>query len=203
MTRNCLLLTSLLLGAAALGGCAVTRLDTVVHTAGSWPAARVPAGFAFQRLPSQQADAPQQDRVEADALPAIEQAGFKPAAAELAEVLVQVAARAIQVSNLIGEPAFGPLWPGVGVYGGRWHGAGWSYGAGWGYGTGWAGSYYAYEAAVLIVDARSGQTLYETRARCDGRWPDPGGWQALFRAAMKDFPLNAVSPRRVIIDLPQ
>jgi hypothetical protein len=196
-----------LLLAAALGGCAATRLDAVVHTAGSWPAGRVTSGYAFQRLPSQQSDALQQERVEADAVPAIELAGFKPVPAESAEVLVQVAARMIQVPNAFADPAFGPLWPGVGVYGGRWHGAGWGYGPGWGWGYGagygYGYAYYAYEAAVLIVDARSGHTLYETRARSDGGWPDPGGWQALFRAAMKDFPLNAVSPRRVIIDLPQ
>ncbi|MDH3460720.1 MAG: hypothetical protein OEM00_07020, partial [Burkholderiaceae bacterium] len=70
-------LVVLALGVALLG-CGTTRLiDADVSTFGSWPAGRVPGSFTFERLPSQQAQAQQQQELEAAALPALEQAGFK------------------------------------------------------------------------------------------------------------------------------
>ena len=198
---------SLLALAALTSGCASTRLDANVHTVGAWPAGRVPASFAFERLPSQAAHAQEQDRLEAEALPAIEQAGFRRAQGEPADVLVQVAARTIQGQVIYADPFFSPVWGGVGLYGGRWRGAGWGYGAGWGwgwgYGAGYNYPYYAYEVSLLILDARTKQALYETRAQSDGNWPDEGTWAALCAAALKDFPYAAVSPRRVTIDLPK
>ena len=52
---------------ALLPGCAATHLDASVHTVGNWPSGRTPDTFAFQRLPSQQAHAKEQDRREAEA----------------------------------------------------------------------------------------------------------------------------------------
>ena len=120
--------------------------------------------------------------------------------ADSADVLVQVAARTIEGTALLADPMFAG--PAMGLYGGRWAGRGWGYGAGWGVGFANTVPFNAYEVAVLIVDARTQQTLYESRARSDGTWSDKQGWTALFEAALRDFPFNAVSPRRVTVDLP-
>lgn len=189
--------------AAVLGGCAATRLDASVHTVGRWPTGRAPGSFAFERLPSQEARADEHGKLEAAALPALEKAGFKRADGGPADVLVQVAARAFQGQAIYTDPFYGPFWGGAGPWAGPWRGGWWGYGAGWGYGPGWGYPYYAVEVSLLIVDARTGQALYETRARSDGAWPGDGVWAALCAAALKDFPYAAVSPRTVTVDLPQ
>jgi hypothetical protein len=186
---------------ALLPGCAVTRLDANVHTVGAWPAGRAPGTFAYQRLPSQQPQAQEQERHEAHALPAVLQAGFKPAPAESADVLVQVATRTIDASVYWADPFI--VGPAAGFYGTGWAVGRWGYGAGWGVGLANTVPYNVHEVAVLIVDARTQQTLYESRARSNGTWSDKEGWSALFSAALRDFPFNAVSPRRVRVDLPQ
>jgi hypothetical protein len=189
--------------AAALGGCASTQLDARVNTVGSWPAGRAPGSFAFERLPSQAAQAGRQDELEAAALPALLQAGFSRAEGEAADVRVQLAARTMQGQAIYADPFYGPFWGGAGLWGGHWRAAGWGYGAGWGFAPGWGYPYYLLEVAVLIVDAGGGQTLYETRAQSDGTGPGEGVWAALFAAALKDFPYAAVSPRSVTVELPK
>jgi hypothetical protein len=193
-----------LAGLLLAAGCAVTRIDANVNTTGQWPPGREPGRYAFQRLPSQQADREAQARTEAEAKPAVEAAGFVPAASGAApDVWVQVAARAIQVPTPVFDPwigAPGPWGPGN-VWVGGWRGAGWG---GWGWGGGWAyGVAYTTvnEASVLIVDARTGASLYESRALTDAPVADAVARQALFAAALRDFPYPAVSPRRVTIDL--
>ena len=196
---------AVLMVAALLGGCAATRLDTTVHTQGSWPPGRAPGSYTFERLPSQMAQPGEQDRLEGDCRPALERAGFRPAAAaEAPDVRVQVAARSMQGQVVYAGPYYGGPW-------GPWGGARWGYpgwGApgwgGWG-GWGWGSPAYAYfvlEVAVLILDAQTQRTLYESRAQSEGAWPDEGVWAALCTAALQDFPLPAVSPRRVTVDLP-
>ena len=88
--------TTLVLSAAlALSGCAAMRnLDSEVSTYSQWPAGRQPASYRFERLPSQQARAEQQQQLEDAARRAIEGAGFTPAADEAsADVSVQLGAR--------------------------------------------------------------------------------------------------------------
>jgi hypothetical protein len=188
--------------AIGLAGCASTRLDANVHTVGVWPDGRAPGTFAFERLPSQVAQAAEQDKLEAAVLPALLQAGFQPAQNLPADVLVQVADRTLQAQALYADPFFSPYWMGNAVYAGRWRGAGWGWaGWGWGYGAGYTVPYYLIEVSVLILDARSKQALYESRAQSDGSWPGENTRAALFAAALKDFPYTAVSPRRVTIEL--
>ncbi len=193
-----------LAGLLLAAGCAVTRIDANVNTTGQWPPGREPGRYAFQRLPSQQADPPAQARTEAEAKPAIEAAGFAPAGAGVApDVWVQVAARAIQVPTPAFDPWVGPPgpWGPGGVWVGGWRGAGWG---GWGWGGGWNyGMVYTTvnEASVLILDARTAAPLYESRALTDALVSDAVARQALFAAALRDFPYPAVSPRRVTIDL--
>ncbi|MBK6865858.1 MAG: DUF4136 domain-containing protein [Ideonella sp.] len=186
--------------AVLLAGCAATRLDASVNTTGNWPAGRAPGSFTYERLPSQMAQKEEQDRLEAEALPALARAGFRPAAAgEAPDVRVQLAARTIQSQAISPAPYYG--WPWGGAWGGRWGGAGWGYGGGWGWGAA-TYLYYEFELAVLIIDARTQQSLYETRARSEGGTPGDGTWAALAAAALKDFPYAAVSPRRVTVELP-
>ena len=197
---------------AFLAGCGTTRLiDSDVNSFGAWPTGRAPATFAFERLPSQQARPDQQAQLEAAALPALEQAGFRwagglapMAGAALAsgapDVLVQVSARTLRYD---GGWNGDPFWPGGAFYRGgvgRWRGGG-SFGL---YGArGWSPTYYLNEVSLLIRDARSQQMLYETRAQNDGVWFDAAVRAALFDAALKDFPRPAVSPRRVTVEIPR
>ena len=198
--------------AGLLTGCASTRLiDSDVNSFGAWPAGRAPATFAFERLPSQQAQPEQQAQLEAAALPALEQAGFRFVAAALSsvgaasvsgtpDVLIQVAARTLRYD---GGWNGDPFWPGGAFYRGgvgRWRGGG-SFGL---YGArGWSPTYYLNEISLLIRDARSQQVLYETRAQNDGVWFDAAVRAALFDAALKDFPRQALSPRRVTVEIPR
>ena len=189
--------------AALLAGCAATRLDATVHTVGVWPDGRAPGSFAFERLPSQEAHADEQGKLELAATPAIERAGFKPAGGEPADVLVQVADRTLQAQGIYPDPFLSPYYWMGNPYAGRWRGAGWGAGWGWGYGAGYVMPYYLIEVSVLVLDARSKKALYESRAQSDGSWPDENTRAALFAAALKDFPYTAVSPRRVTVELPK
>lgn len=194
---------------ALLAGCAATHLEANVHTQGNWPPGRAPGTFAFERLPSQLAQPEQQERLERETLPALVAAGFRPVAGgETPDVRVQVAARTVQGQIVYTGPGFGGPWGGpwgrpwgYGWGGARWGGPAWGWGGGWGWGSP-AYAYYMYEVAVLILDARTQQSLYESRAHSDGASFDDGTWAALAVAALKDFPLPAVSPRRVTVPLP-
>lgn len=191
--RTSTLVAALAIG-AALSGCAgFNQLNNSVSTFGDWPADRKPASYTFERLPSQQAQADRQQRLEDAARPALEGAGFTAA----------VDTQAADVSVLIGarispnEPAYydDPFW---------WRG-GLFYGRHFGYWRGpWIGRSHFYtptyerEVAVLIRDRKSGTTLYEARASNDGASPAIASLlPAMFEAALKDFPQSGNNPRRV------
>jgi Domain of unknown function (DUF4136) len=180
---------------ALLGACATTRqLDNSVSTYSQWPAGRKPASYAFERLPSQQARAEEQQQLEDAARPALEAAGFTAAADESeADVNIQVSARVSPDPRALYDD---PFWWRAG-FGTRWHR---------GFSTSWGLHYtvpsYEREVALLIRDRKSGQTLYEARASNAG---NSGAGSALlaamFEAALKDFPHTGVNPRRVTVEL--
>ncbi|MEO7152266.1 MAG: DUF4136 domain-containing protein [Burkholderiaceae bacterium] len=185
--------------ALALGGCATSRqVDSDVSSYSQWPSARPAATYAFERLPSQQSRPERQQALEDAARPAIEAAGFRPAASSAnADVSVQLAANVTPA--LYPEP-FG--WGGHLGFGRGHLRPGW----GWGGGLGWS-SYgavrYEREVAVLIRDRSDGRALYETRARSEGLTSGIDEvLPAMFAAALKDFPSPAVNPRRIAVDLP-
>lgn len=184
--------------AALLAGCAgLTTLQARVTSQSQWPSERRPASYVFERLPSQQADPERQDMLEAAARPALSAAGLREVSdAAQAELSVQLSERMGQRDYL---PWSDPYWRwGLG-YGGRYRR--YSYGALIGpYGF----PYYEHEVAVLLHDRAGGQSLYESRAlaESDGR-RNPAILSALFDAALKDFPLLAVSPRTVKVPLSQ
>ncbi len=193
------LLAAATLAAGLLGaGCAA--LNTVhadLSTWGEWPAGRAAGSYAFDRLPSQQSDPAAAERVEAAARAALAQAGFRPAAqGEPPEVLVQVASSSTRTAS---SPWDDPLWwrGGFGVVRQHWLGPVWVID------TRFDHTRYERQVALLLRDAASGKPLYEARAANEG---STGGsdalMEALFRAAMIDFPRNGPNPRPVRVTLP-
>jgi hypothetical protein len=189
------------LGAALLSGCAsVATLRSEVATYGEWPAGRRGGTFAFERLPSQQAQAPAQESLEAAARPALEAAGFRPVAAGAEpDVLVQLGAR---VTRTEPSPWDDPLWwrGGFGYWRhGPWLGPTWP---SWRLGVRTDLPRVDREAALLLRDRASGKPLYEARARNDTLGVGHHrALRAMFEAAMKDFPATGPNPRDVTVPL--
>lgn len=187
--------------ALLLAGCSGIRtLDTDVSSFGAWPAERKPGIYAFDRLPSQQAQASETEKLEAAARPALEKAGFQPAAeGQQPEVLVQVGARTTRADRVLWED---PLWWRGGF--GAWRGGSWT-GPGLrtpGYWVRVDAPRYDREVALLVRDRISGKPLYETHAAYESRSPgDELTIAAMFDAALTDFPKLGVNPRRVVVTL--
>jgi hypothetical protein len=196
-----------------LAGCAsLSTMQAQVASYGTWPAQRKPGTYAFERLPSQQARADVQQRLEDAARPAIEGAGFTAAApGEAADVLVQVGARVTRYDR---SPWDDPFWYG-GYYGygyGYWRGRPWPgfyrpypfypypyYGYGPSY-SDWPR--YEREVGLLLRDRSNGTPLYEARASNDSY--SAGGDEllmALFKASMADFPNSGSVPHSVTLQL--
>lgn len=185
--------------AATLTGCAsINSVTSEVSSFGEWPTGRAPGSYAFERLPSQQQRAADADALEAAARPALEKAGFKPAAEGSApDVTVQVGARATRSDYGAWND---PLW---------WHG-------GFGYwrrgpwiGPSWSMSVYASppryerEVALLIRDRTTGKPLFEARASSEGgASASLAVTTAMFQAALLDFPKTGLNPRRINVALP-
>lgn len=194
MIRRPLLALSLV---AALAGCAgLNTLQADVSTYGEWPAGRSAGTYAFDRLPSQQAQPDMQAALENAASPALAQAGFRPAAAgESPDVLVQLGSRITRTDR---GPWDDPLWwsGGFGWRHGPWGGPRWSLG------VQYSTPRYEREVALLLRDRASGRPLYEARASNDGvGGPNAEAAAAMFRAAMVDFPRSGVNPRSVTVPL--
>ena len=193
---------ALALAGGTLAGCAaMNTVTSEVATFGDWPAGRAPGRYAFERLPSQQAQAKRQADLEAAAVRALEAAGFKAAPdAAQADVIVQIGAR---ISRTDVSPWDDPLWW-------RWGGTYWRH-PGWrsqprsafyyaNFNSGW---YTRYErnVAVLLRDRATSTPLYEAHAQTDGTTAgDTALLAAMFEAALKDFPAaGATNPRQVSV----
>lgn len=199
------LLRTACLGVAVglLGGCAALQtLDVDVTSHSQWPAGRAPGTYAFERLPSQQAQPEQQAQLETAAVPALAKAGFTPASDPAkADVTVQLGLR---LGRSAPSPWDDPAWR-LGL------GWGWPYGPYgryhpyWGLGASWrigGPSSYDREVAVLIRDRAGGTPLYESRARSEGVTAGSHDiFVGMFEAALMDFPKPAVNPRRVTVQL--
>ena len=204
---------ALTLAATLLSGCAaMNSLHNEVSTYGAWPTERKPATYAFERLPSQQAQPERQQLLEDAARPALGNVGFTPAAPpESAEYLLQLGVRVSNDSRWYdGDPMFwhggarfGHGWGGLGGWGG-W--GGWGRGP-WGYGGAFGAGFdtslrFDREVAVLIRDRKSGQLLYEARASNNGSSASINRLLApMFRAALADFPAVGPNPRDVTVPL--
>jgi len=188
---------ALLLSVALLGGCASLRnITSDVSSFGDWPADRKAGTFAFERLPSQAARAAEAAVLEAAALPALQKAGFTPAAAGATpDVLVQLGARSQRSDHGAWSD---PLWwrGGFGYYRhGPWLSPRW--------GMTLRSDFERFdrEVAVLLRDRASGKPLFEARAVNEGNLEtaDATTLGALFEAALMDFPRLGINPRRVTV----
>jgi hypothetical protein len=195
MKRRLLLATPLLLGACA----SLNTVSCDVSSFGDWPAGRAAGSYAFERLPSQQAQAAEADALEAAARPALQKAGFVPAAAgQEPEVLVQLGGRFTRSTRSAWDD---PLWWRGGF--GRFRHGPWI-GPTWSMQLQMESSRYDSEVALLLRDRASGKPLYETRASLDATSrADTVTVVAMFEAALADFPRLALSPRRVTVALPR
>lgn len=195
--RTLLLMLTLSLG--FLSGCAsLNSFSSQVSSHGSWPADRQPGAYVFERLPSQTATpelASHQTQLENAARPALAAAGFTEAAdPSLAKVVVQLASQ-VQVEA---RPPLDNFWYPYGR---------WGWGGFWGPGRGGIAlgvnlepPYVQMQVSVLMRDRSTHQVLYETRARHERLGSvDARLYPLLFEAALKDFPLVAVSPRTVTL----
>ena len=187
------------IGALALAaGCAsFDHLTADVATFGQWPAKHSGGSYAFDRLPSQQAQSAAVQALEAAAAPALAKTGLRPVAVGgTPDLLVQVGARVNRTERSAWDD---PMWwqGGFGV----WRNSAWR-------GYGWTGTLrrepprYEREVAVLIRERSSGQPLFETRASSEGFSSRTAPLLApMFAAALADFPRLHNEPRRVTVPL--
>jgi predicted HNH restriction endonuclease len=197
-------LAALLTVAALLTGCAALNTVTSdVTTYSEWPQERKPASYAFERLPSQKANAQRQATLETAAASALEKAGFKAAADPAqADVIVQVGAR---VSRTEVSPWDDPLWWRWGPSG-YWRAPAWRYGPRSPFYAGLNADWYSrYErsVALLLRDRASNTPLFEAHAQTEGASAgDAALLGAMFEAALQGFPAkDAANPRRVSVQL--
>jgi hypothetical protein len=113
----------------------------------------------------------------------------------------------VQVSGGVSAYWVDPWGPPYGNWGPR---------GGWGVGVGYGGRYggvgwgmgdpdiprYVSEVSLVMRDLRTGQIVYDSRARNDGPWHDTDAvLAALFVAALEGYPQPAASERRVAVPL--
>ena len=202
ITRSCtrrLMLGAVLAACGVLAGCAGLRsVSTEVSSFGEWPDGRAAGSYAFERLPSQQAQAAETELLESTARAALEKAGFKPATAgQPPDVLVQVGARD---SRFATSPWDDPLWW-RGPFG-TWRNGPWM-SPRWNMSMRYDFPRYESQVALLLRDRASGKPLYETRASTEtSSRPDAALYGALFQASLMDFPRLGMNPRRVVVELP-
>ncbi len=197
--RRTLLLIAALASAITLSGCAALQQTSAeVRSFGEWPAGRAPGTYAFERLPSQNQPGSNAAETEAIAAEALALAGFKPAASMAqADVIVSVGARVTRTDI---SPWDDPIW-------GRWNAPlyAWRFGhPPRAYGQPWfIERRFEREVALLLRDRASGQPLFEARASNDGATVgSQSNLQALFRAALIDFPKVEPKPRWVTVPSP-
>lgn len=184
-------------GALLLSACAgMHNVTADVTSYGTWPVSRQPTTYAFERLPSQQINPADQDALEQAAAPAIEAKGFKPDLPEKADVLVQVSSQIQARPSPFNDP-YGPWWGGVG-----WGWGGWGPHGGVALGMSMEPPWWELRVAVLFRDRVSHEVLYEAHAKHERAGSVQGLAAPLFQAALTDFPLPAVSPRPVTVELP-
>ncbi len=190
--------------ALLLGGCAsVYLVDNQVQSFARWTGASAPTApqaYRFERLPSQREGqaAASQDELESLTRAALARAGWNLAEpADAAPWTVQVTGGALKLPRAPWEEPWDGFGAGWGLYGG----------------SGVWGStlfmrmdipYHERQVSLVVRQAATGQVVYETSARHDGRWnSSPELWSAMLDAALKDFPNPPTGARQVDIDVPR
>ncbi|NBQ91128.1 MAG: DUF4136 domain-containing protein [Betaproteobacteria bacterium] len=203
MNRRQLSGLALVAAMAALTGCAsLNQLSSEVSSYGQWPPGRAAGSYFIERLPSQAAQAAAggpMAPLELAAHGALQAAGFKQAASlEAADVVVQIGAR---VTRYDISPWADPLW--------------WRWGPRYWRGPAWTGQrFYSTppgwrtapppdrEVAVLLRDRATSVPLWEARAVSSGISTDVAIFQAMFSAALSDFPNAKPQAHNVTVTLP-
>lgn len=187
-----------------LTGCGSMRVvDSTVSSYAAPPHIPLGASYRFERLPSQQAQAPQQSGLERIAQQALAKVGLKRNDV-MASYGVEVSAgMKIEPRSPWADP-----WPGFNLgwnLGWGTRGGGLMIGGGWPFMRGsYDSPYYWRQVSVIIRRVNSSQVVYETHASHDGPWPDSDAvLPAMFDAALKDFPRPPQGPRRVNIEIPR
>jgi hypothetical protein len=180
-----------------LTGCASTRLvDAQVN---SFAPQKIAAGatYQFERLPSQAANAANQDKLEALTQQALSKVGLTKG--DAAPLRVQVTAAQRQETLLTDDG----MRFGVGL--------GWVFGHG-GMGLGHHGTLFPgldsqpnyWRQVSLIMRDHNGNVLFESHASNDGPWSDSVTvFGALLDAALEGFPQPPAGVRRVNIEIPR
>jgi hypothetical protein len=189
LSKSLRLVGLLVLAAAALSGCATSyTLDNSVQSFSSLSALPAQPTYRFDRLPSQQALATQ-NQIEAMADPALFKAGLRrdDAAANLS---VQVTARVQRELSPWYDPweNWGPMhgW-------GRWH-------SGFGFGgfSRLDQPWFHREVGIVVRDVATNRVVFESHAVHDGPWSrDSAVFPAMFEAAMQGFPNTPPGTRQV------
>jgi len=176
---------------AALAACASTRLiDSDVRSFRSESSDLAAASYQFERLPSQQADAPAQAQRESWASAVLQRVGLT-LAEQGPRYTVQLGVATEQVARsdagfrrhwggFAGAPVLGqplvimPLEPML----------------------------YRFQVQVLVRDAQSRQVVYEASAQHTGPWSDQTNiLPAVLLAAMRDFPQGTAGPTHVSVEI--
>ncbi len=189
-------------------GCASVRLvDTDVTAFSKWTATPPGPGTAyrFERLPSQQNPAAQQDAVEADARTALAKVGMElnPAVANYSVQVVattQIIERGYPGYDEVFGAGFGGFSGGSGVFLG-----GGSRGAGFGLSFPMRfpePAYFKRELSMLMRELSTQQVVFETRAFHDGVWSDTQAvFPAMMDAALRGFPEPPPGTRRINVEI--
>ncbi len=192
--------------ALLLGGCArIYRVDNQVQIFARWDGARAPAApqtYRFDRLPSQREGqaAASQDELESLTRAALARVGWNLAdpAGTSAPWTVQVSGGALKLPRAPWEEPWDGFGGGWGLYGGS--------------GGVWGSTlfmrvdlpYYERQVSLVVRQSATGQVVYETSARHDGRWnSSPELWSAMLDAALRDFPNPPTGARQVNIEVPR
>lgn len=203
MKRRQLGAVALAASLAALGGCAsLNQISSEVSSFGQWPPGRPAGSYFIERLPSQAAQSSATSTLaplETAAHGALQGAGFRQAPTlEAADVVVQIGAR---VTRYDVSPWADPLW--------------WRWGPRYWRGPAWTGQrFYSTppgwrtapppdrEVAVLLRDRATSVPLWEARAVSSGISTDVAVFQAMFSAALSDFPNAKPQAHDVTVTLP-
>ena len=181
-------------------GCAGVRLvDTDVTAFPKWTAAPPGPGTAyrFERLPSQQNLAAQQDAVEADARTALAKVGM-----ELNPAVARYSVQVVATTQIIerGYPGYDGIFGGPSVFlggGNRGLGFGLSFPMRFPEPT-----YFKRELSMLMRELVTQQVVFETRAFHDGVWSDTQAvFPAMMDAALRGFPEPPPGTRRINVEI--
>jgi hypothetical protein len=192
-----------------MAGCSTVRLvDSDVTAFSRWSAAPPTPGtpYRFERLPSQQAFAAQQDqdRVEPLARTALAKVGLDWAPS-IARYSVQVVVSTLVLDRgFYGGPGYGGFgYPMTGIFmGGGSRGA--SLGLGMSFPLRFPDPYFKRELSIMMRELSTGQVVFETRAAHDGVWSDTlAVLPAMMDAALLGFPQPPPGTRRVNVEIPR